>query len=115
MSGPFSGLLRRRVEFLAQFLEFSHRRFGMHHVVDYSAAGDALSDVREIAPRNAFNVRLAEREFINSLHPFRLKLWVPRPMPTTRLRRIELPAGFVARIGGGARWRTYSSNEKRPA
>ena len=75
--------LLKRFELLAHLLEPLKGRLGAHHVVQQPAAGKRWTNVGEISPGDAFDVRLAQRQHVDGFHPVGLKLRVPGPMPAT--------------------------------
>src|SRR4051794_17103484 len=52
-------------ELLAHFLDLRPARLGHEHVVHQPAAGDGGRDVGEVAPGDAFDVRLAQRHLVD--------------------------------------------------
>ena len=55
-------------------------------------------DVGQITPGDAFDEWLAERDLVDRFHPLRLKLRVPRAMPSPGEGGVEPAVGAVAAV-----------------
>src|SRR5688572_30390300 len=77
------------VESFAELLELGVAGLGFEHVVEQTAAGEVLAQIREVAPRDGFDVRLAEGELVDGVHPLGLKLRVPTLVPASALGGIK--------------------------